>query len=192
MLKFFQIHILTDKYVLGWPKSPFGLFLKVVWKNPNEIFAQPNTVNTITVPLRNSVLWKLPVNVLSFFFLYCLKTRHHQNLLVLVDPLVIPSPCLPPSLLPARSWAGPSSECCILFSDLGPRRCPLVHRQSQHSGCSCFSLQGHFSLAYPANVSLLLPPWEALFTSFTALLPPFQKWNQHRKIIYLLLWNLSF
>ena len=28
--------------LLGWPKSLFGMFCKILWKNPNEIFGQPN------------------------------------------------------------------------------------------------------------------------------------------------------
>ena len=28
--------------VLGWPKSLFGLFCKMVWKNRNELFGQPH------------------------------------------------------------------------------------------------------------------------------------------------------
>ena len=28
---------------LGWPKSSFGCYHKMFWKNPNELFGQPNT-----------------------------------------------------------------------------------------------------------------------------------------------------
>ena len=28
--------------ILGWPKSSFGFFYKMLQKNPNELFAQPN------------------------------------------------------------------------------------------------------------------------------------------------------
>ena len=32
--------------LLGWPKSSFGFFRKLLWKNPNEIFGQPNIGQT--------------------------------------------------------------------------------------------------------------------------------------------------
>ena len=28
--------------VLGWPKSLFGFFHKMLWKNPSELFGQPS------------------------------------------------------------------------------------------------------------------------------------------------------
>ena len=28
--------------VLGWPKSSFGFFRNILWKNPIELFGQPN------------------------------------------------------------------------------------------------------------------------------------------------------
>ena len=28
--------------ILGWPKSSFGLFHSIMWKNFNELFSQPN------------------------------------------------------------------------------------------------------------------------------------------------------
>ena len=28
--------------MLSWPKSSFGLFHSIVWKNFNELFSQPN------------------------------------------------------------------------------------------------------------------------------------------------------
>jgi len=31
-----------DRYILGWPKSSFGFFLKVLRENWNEIFGQPS------------------------------------------------------------------------------------------------------------------------------------------------------
>ena len=33
--------MLADK-VLGWPKSSFGCFCNILWKNTNELFGQPN------------------------------------------------------------------------------------------------------------------------------------------------------
>ena len=30
------------KMILGWPKRSFRFFHKIVWKNPNEYFGQPN------------------------------------------------------------------------------------------------------------------------------------------------------
>ena len=37
--------VLKDQsfYVLGWPKSSFGVFRKMLWKSPNDLFGQPNT-----------------------------------------------------------------------------------------------------------------------------------------------------
>ena len=31
-----------EPFILGWPKSSFGFFRTIVWKNPNELFGQPN------------------------------------------------------------------------------------------------------------------------------------------------------
>ena len=31
---------------MGWPKSSFGVFYKMLWKNPNELFGQSNTLKT--------------------------------------------------------------------------------------------------------------------------------------------------
>ena len=31
------------KKILSWPKSLFGIFCTILWKNPNEIFGQPNS-----------------------------------------------------------------------------------------------------------------------------------------------------
>lgn len=28
--------------ILGWPKSSFKFFRNILWKNPNELFGQPN------------------------------------------------------------------------------------------------------------------------------------------------------
>ena len=30
--------------VLGWPKSSFGFFCNILWKNTNELFGQPNRI----------------------------------------------------------------------------------------------------------------------------------------------------
>ena len=35
--------ILASK-VLGWPKSLFGFFSNILWKNTNELFGQPNRI----------------------------------------------------------------------------------------------------------------------------------------------------
>ena len=32
-------------YLLGWPKSSFGFFCTILWKNLNELLGQPNTIN---------------------------------------------------------------------------------------------------------------------------------------------------
>jgi len=32
-----------SKTVRGWPKRALGFFCKTLWKNPNELFGQPNT-----------------------------------------------------------------------------------------------------------------------------------------------------
>ena len=34
-------------YRLGWPKSWFGFFCKMLWKYPNELFGQPNVYNGV-------------------------------------------------------------------------------------------------------------------------------------------------
>ena len=34
--------ILSPYNVLGWPKSLFGLFCKIVWKYPSDLFGQPS------------------------------------------------------------------------------------------------------------------------------------------------------
>lgn len=31
-----------DPYILGWPKSSFRFFPKILWENPNELFGHPN------------------------------------------------------------------------------------------------------------------------------------------------------
>ena len=31
-------------FVLGWPKSLFGVFHKILQKNPNKLFGQPNII----------------------------------------------------------------------------------------------------------------------------------------------------
>ena len=31
----------VTEWVLGWPKSSFGFFCNILWKNPNELFGQP-------------------------------------------------------------------------------------------------------------------------------------------------------
>ena len=33
--------------VLRWPKSLFGFFRNILWKNPNKLFGQPNITNLI-------------------------------------------------------------------------------------------------------------------------------------------------
>ena len=30
------------EYIFGWTKSLYGFFCKMLWKNPNELFGQPN------------------------------------------------------------------------------------------------------------------------------------------------------
>ena len=45
-----SVRALSDKkknvscilYILGWPKSLFGFFCKIIWQNSNELFGQPN------------------------------------------------------------------------------------------------------------------------------------------------------
>ena len=48
------------KFLLDWPKSSFGISHKVVQKNPNKLFGQPNTFsppkNGTVRPCRSSVL----------------------------------------------------------------------------------------------------------------------------------------
>ena len=34
---------MESKTVRGWPKRALGFFCKTLWKNPNELFGQPNT-----------------------------------------------------------------------------------------------------------------------------------------------------
>ena len=31
----------SSEFVLGWPKSSFGSFHNILWKDPNELFHQP-------------------------------------------------------------------------------------------------------------------------------------------------------
>ena len=45
--------------ILGWPKSSFGFFHRILGKNPNEFFGQPNI----------SFLKKQETNSLLYFFL---------------------------------------------------------------------------------------------------------------------------
>ena len=33
--------------ILDWPKTSFGFFLNILWKSPNELFGQPNTMYKI-------------------------------------------------------------------------------------------------------------------------------------------------
>ena len=41
-----QVTIYNESpYILGWPKSLFSIFLTILWKNPNKVFAQPNISN---------------------------------------------------------------------------------------------------------------------------------------------------
>lgn len=39
--------------ISGWPKSLFGLFYSILWRNPNEVFDQPS--NSSSLPLLNSI-----------------------------------------------------------------------------------------------------------------------------------------
>ena len=32
-----------DIFILSWPKSSFRIFHQCLWKNPNELFGQPDT-----------------------------------------------------------------------------------------------------------------------------------------------------
>ena len=34
---------ITMNNIVGWPRSSSWLFCNIVWKNPNELFGQPNT-----------------------------------------------------------------------------------------------------------------------------------------------------
>ena len=38
--------------ILGRPKSSFGFFCKMAWKNLNELFGQPNTITRLQILLR--------------------------------------------------------------------------------------------------------------------------------------------
>ena len=33
-----------NSYILGCPKSLFGFFHAILWKNPNELFGKPNNI----------------------------------------------------------------------------------------------------------------------------------------------------
>ena len=35
--------------ILGWPKSSFGFVCNTLWKKPNDIFGQPNTLENIDI-----------------------------------------------------------------------------------------------------------------------------------------------
>jgi len=35
--------------ILGWPKSSFGFLCNTLWKKPNDIFGQPNTLENIDI-----------------------------------------------------------------------------------------------------------------------------------------------
>ena len=50
---------ISNMYILGWPKSSFGVFHNILQKNPNRHFGQPNT---------SSVLQEVNIVNNSFFF----------------------------------------------------------------------------------------------------------------------------
>ena len=60
-------------YVLGWPKMSFRFFYSILWKNPCELFAQPNVSRLITwidffLALVNSTIVNIFVFKHVFFF----------------------------------------------------------------------------------------------------------------------------
>lgn len=51
--------LFTKEEILGWPKILLGFYNKILWKNRNEIFGQPNinlkfSVHTIKFDLPQS------------------------------------------------------------------------------------------------------------------------------------------
>ena len=40
--------LLNFAYILDWPKSEFGFFCGRLWRNPSELFGQPNILCTFT------------------------------------------------------------------------------------------------------------------------------------------------
>ena len=39
--------IIYPRSSIGWPKSSFGFFCNILWKNPNEYFGQPNIFSPV-------------------------------------------------------------------------------------------------------------------------------------------------
>ena len=46
-------------HILGWPKSLFKFFWKILWKNPNEPFGQPNTCSFFPQWNKGNTLYEL-------------------------------------------------------------------------------------------------------------------------------------
>ena len=55
--------------VLGWPKSLVGFFRKMLQKNPNELFGQPNSCLVDKgIKFQGEVYFSL--NILAYFFYF--------------------------------------------------------------------------------------------------------------------------
>ena len=59
MFRIFDLWTVMCYQVLGWPKSRFKVFHMIIWKNPNELLAQPN-VNRFTLVEIELVMFTLP------------------------------------------------------------------------------------------------------------------------------------
>ena len=62
----FCVCLCASAIVLGWLKSSFGFFCKMLWKNPDELFGQPNIL--ITVALQYSLKPGSVIPPALFFF----------------------------------------------------------------------------------------------------------------------------
>lgn len=107
--------------------------------------------------------------------MHCLKTKRPRNLFLSVNQLsmhlVGTSHGPSPSLLFTCSQAGPSCK-TFFITCLWPN-CMCSRSQALPALLLLLLVMRLFSFSHPANVSLSLPPWETLFTFFTALLFPF-------------------
>ena len=61
-------YLINPSEVLGWPKRSFGFSHMMLWKNPNELFGQPNTI---------LIQWFISLK--TFGFCFCLKFRKLQE-----------------------------------------------------------------------------------------------------------------
>ena len=83
--------------VLGWPKSSFGFFHNILWKNPNELFGQPNNLGKETGSLFFFLTSLLAYNCFTMVCQFLLYNKVNQ-LYIDICPHISSLFHLPPTL----------------------------------------------------------------------------------------------